>query len=116
MNIKEQKERLIAEKNMILEELKKISVKDEKNNYTAEEVLKNNDVNDLEDQALELADFDNNYTITVELQAQLQDVEDALEKIEKGEYGKCEVCGEEISEKRLMVLPSARTCREHMEI
>jgi DnaK suppressor protein len=116
MNTQEQKERLENEKTILIEELKKISVKDKGENYSAKEVLENSDVNDLEDQALELADFDNNLTITTELQTQLQEVEIALEKIEKGEYGKCEVCGEDISEQRLMVLPSASTCREHMEV
>ena len=78
--------------------------------------MENSDVNDLEDEALELADLDNNYTLTVELQRQLQEVEIALEKIEKDEYGICEVCGQEIEEQRLLILPSAATCREHMEI
>ena len=117
MELNTQKERLLKEKEELLSELKKISIKDGEEKYTAEEVLENlDDVNDLEDQALELAEFDNNFTLTVELQAQLEAVEDALERIEKGEYGKCEVCGEDIEEKRLMVLPSATTCREHMEI
>jgi len=116
MKIEEQKERLLEEKKTLLEELKKISDK-EGNKFEAKEVVENlDDVDDLEDKALELADFDNNFTLTVELQKQLQEVEIALEKIEKGEYGFCEVCGKEIEEKRLMVLPSASTCREHMEI
>jgi len=116
MNIQEQKERLVLEKDMLITELKKISIKDKNDKYTAKEVLENNDVNDLEDQAMELADFDNNLTITTELQNQLQEVEIALEKIEKDEYGKCEMCGEDIEEKRLITLPSASTCREHMEV
>jgi len=116
MKIQEQKERLDLEREMIINELKKISIKDKNNEYTAKEVLESSDVNDLEDQALELADFDNNLTITTELQKQLQEVEIALEKIEKDEYGKCEICGEDIGEKRLTVLPSASTCREHMDV
>lgn len=117
MNIQKQKERLEIEKKNILEELKKISIKDSEDHYSAKEALEDNDdVNDLEDEALELADFDNNLTITTELQTQLQEVEIALEKIEKGEYGKCEVCGKDIDERRLIAIPSATTCREHMEI
>ena len=117
MELNTQKERLLKEKEELLNELKKISVKDDQSEYTAKEVIDNlDDVDDLEDKALELAEFDNNFTLTVELQSQLAMVEDALEKIEKGEYGKCEICGKEIEEKRLMVLPSATTCREHMEI
>ena len=116
MNIQEQKERLENEKKNLLSELRKISIKDKNERFTSKEVLEASDVNDLEDQAMELADYDNNLTITIELQKQLQEVEIALEKIEKGEYGFCEICGKEIEEKRLLVLPSASTCREHMVI
>lgn len=40
----------------------------------------------------------------------IKDVERALQKIEKGTYGKCEVCGEAIPESRLDALPWAATC------
>ena len=39
----------------------------------------------------------------------------ALEKIEKGEYGTCEVCAAEIEEDRLEANPSARTCKAHVD-
>ncbi|WP_327287241.1 TraR/DksA family transcriptional regulator [Streptomyces sp. NBC_01198] len=34
----------------------------------------------------------------------------ALERLERGEYGRCEVCGEPIPRERLDVLPAATTC------
>jgi DnaK suppressor protein len=37
-------------------------------------------------------------------------VEKALERIDSGEYGVCQECDEEISEKRLLVLPWAEYC------
>jgi len=40
----------------------------------------------------------------------LHDIDESLRKIGEGTYGICEECGEEISEKRLLVLPSATLC------
>jgi len=40
----------------------------------------------------------------------LNDVEECLRKINEGTYGICEDCGEEISEKRLHVIPTATLC------
>ncbi len=48
------------------------------------------------------------------LSARLADVERALEHIEAGTYGLCEVCNKAIDEERLEVNPAARTCTEHM--
>ena len=39
---------------------------------------------------------------------------DALERIEKGTYGICEVGNEEIEEDRLNANPAARTCKAHL--
>ena len=43
---------------------------------------------------------------------QLAQIEEALEKIERGEYGICESCGGMIDIERLLVLPSAKFCLE----
>ena len=40
----------------------------------------------------------------------LSDVEECLRKVSEGTYGICEDCGEEISEKRLQVIPTATLC------
>lgn len=40
----------------------------------------------------------------------LLDIDEALRKIREGTYGICEECGEEIAEKRLLVLPTATLC------
>jgi RNA polymerase-binding transcription factor DksA len=39
-------------------------------------------------------------------------VEAALERIEAGNYGNCELCGREIPKQRLDALPQAATCVE----
>jgi DnaK suppressor protein len=42
-------------------------------------------------------------------------IDEALRKLQEGTYGKCEDCGEEISEERLNVLPFAIYCRDCQE-
>jgi len=49
---------------------------------------------------------------------ELHKVEDALWRLERGEYGNCSECGEEISERRLQALPFAvrcKSCEEALE-
>ena len=50
-----------------------------------------------------------------QLENRLVDIVRALEKIEKGTYGICEVSGKEIELARLEANPAARTCIEHRE-
>jgi RNA polymerase-binding transcription factor DksA len=40
----------------------------------------------------------------------LADVDDALDRIAGGRYGRCEECGQPISTARLAARPAARTC------
>ena len=40
----------------------------------------------------------------------LEEVNDALARIEQGTFGRCENCGQEISRERLKALPYARYC------
>src|SRR5689334_2063126 len=51
--------------------------------------------------------------LAASLQDQLADVELALEKLDSGSYGKCEVCGEDIPDARLEALPASRHCMTH---
>lgn len=56
-----------------------------------------------------------NEAILTTLEARYMDVKSGLDKLEKGVYGTCQVCGKEIEEERLEVNPAARTCKEHMD-
>jgi len=49
------------------------------------------------------------------IQIHWRNIERALEKIEAGTYGACEVCGEAIEEDRLEANASARTCKTHLD-
>jgi RNA polymerase-binding protein DksA len=42
----------------------------------------------------------------------LREIDEALERIEDGSYGKCESCGKTIKKTRLKALPHARNCIE----
>lgn len=49
------------------------------------------------------------------MEEELSDIEVALQKIENGTYGTCEVTGQQIPQERLDVLPTARTIKEASE-
>lgn len=59
--------------------------------------------------------------VTQEILSELEDIEiellnqidEALDRIDKGVYGICEVCGKEIEEERLMAIPWTKLCIEH---
>lgn len=63
-----------------------------------------------EEASNEVEAYVNLLAIEHSLEIQLRDVNLALEKIQKGNYGKCEKCGKSISLQRLKALPAARTC------
>ena len=64
----------------------------------------------LETAADEVEEYTTRLPVEFSLETRLRDINLALEKIEKGKYGKCENCGKEIDEKRLKVYPAARFC------
>ena len=47
------------------------------------------------------------------LTEQLRDVERALNKLDEGQYGRCEECGAEIAQPRLEAMPATRYCIQH---
>lgn len=75
------------------------------------------DVNasDSADIADNIESYESNTAILKQLETQYNDVKAALDKIEKGTYGVCEVSGEPIESERLEANPSARTCLAHKE-
>lgn len=62
------------------------------------------------DKATDAYDEDLSFEIATANDQELEDIQIALEKIEKGTYGECEICGCGISPSRLKILPSATTC------
>ncbi|MCL5978202.1 MAG: TraR/DksA C4-type zinc finger protein [Nitrospirae bacterium] len=60
------------------------------------------------------ADIDRNFMLRLKGRERqlLKKIDDALEKIENGNYGICEICGEEINIKRLEARPVTTMCIE----
>lgn len=51
-----------------------------------------------------------NLALLERAQAQLQQVREALARLDAGEYGKCQKCGEPIDDERMELLPLATHC------
>jgi RNA polymerase-binding protein DksA len=47
------------------------------------------------------------------VQAELDDVERALQRLDDGSYGTCQACGCEIGDERLAAVPATRFCLDH---
>ena len=72
--------------------------------------LSNVPLNHLADRASDNFTQDLMIGILQNSEAELADVDEALEKIARGTYGSCEDCGGDISKNRLRALPFARLC------
>ncbi|HJO04767.1 MAG TPA: TraR/DksA family transcriptional regulator [Acidobacteriota bacterium] len=71
---------------------------------------------DLADTATELYTQEFNYSLSENDRAQLQLIDAALERMDDGDYGDCEECGEKITETRLKAIPWAALCIECQEL
>lgn len=67
---------------------------------------------DRDDNATEVDQYSDNVSVENTLEKKLQEVIDALERMDKGTYGICENCQKEINIERLKANPSAKTCIE----
>jgi RNA polymerase-binding transcription factor DksA len=54
-----------------------------------------------------------NRVLAGSLNEQLREVERAIDKFDSGSYGRCENCGNPISEPRLEAMPATRYCINH---
>ncbi len=70
---------------------------------------------DLADTATELYTQEFNYSLSEKDRQELALIDAALDRIEHGDYGECEECGEKISEARLKAIPWAALCLECKE-
>jgi RNA polymerase-binding transcription factor DksA len=62
------------------------------------------------DAANEEAERESDYLLVSTQGRDLQEIEEALQRLDEGIYGACEACGSDIERRRLEVLPSARFC------
>jgi RNA polymerase-binding protein DksA len=62
------------------------------------------------DSAQVAAEQGENRALATTLREQLADVDRALERLDRGTYGRCANCGEPISEERLAAMPATSHC------
>ena len=111
------KKKLEAEKKLLAGELEKVGRRNPDNlsDWEAKPTTRDSSQADENTVADSIEEYEENMAIVNTLEARYQDLRIALDKIERKTYGLCEVCSEEIDEKRLEANPSARECRKHMK-
>ncbi len=67
-----------------------------------------------EELAEKIETYEENTAVLKQLEIKYNEVNAALDRIGKGTYGTCTVGGELIEEERLEAIPSATTCKAHM--
>lgn len=114
MNTQTYKTKLEAEKKLVEAELKDLGRVDEKGDWEATPEVQTAPEPDENDLADRTEDYGERTGTIAALEPRLNDINDALKKIEDGTYGTCEKCGMPIEEDRLEANPAARTCKACM--
>jgi RNA polymerase-binding transcription factor DksA len=68
------------------------------------------------DVASDTFEREKDFSILEVVEAELADVERALQRLDEGSYGSCEACGGAIGDERLEVSPAARFCVQHQAL
>ena len=115
INLEQIKQRLEAKRAELQENIKSLT---EAHPQPVDAVEASDDSQDFEDIAVDFLETQQEQSLLVNQQALLTEVELALERIEKGTYGKCVDCGQPIPERRLEAIPWAARdvkCEERLE-
>ena len=99
--MKEIKSLLLKEKETILSEIRE---------KTEIHGVNKTEIGDAIDSSVEEQDRELDLLLQEREQTRLEGIEIALKRIESDDFGYCDECGEEISKKRLLAVPLARTC------
>jgi RNA polymerase-binding transcription factor DksA len=65
------------------------------------------------DAASDAVERETAFSILDQVQAELNDVERALKRLDEGSYGTCQACGQHIDDERLVAMPATRFCLTH---
>jgi RNA polymerase-binding transcription factor DksA len=112
------KEKLEAEKTLLESELATVGRVNPSNPNDWEAT--STDLNETKADEIDVADtieeYEDNTAILKQLETRYNEVKKALNKIEIGTYGVCDIGGEKIEADRLEANPAANTCKEHMDM
>jgi DnaK suppressor protein len=98
------KERLLEMKNKLLSEIE--------TELRAEREANKDEGMDTYDLASEERDREINFILSDRERLKIQQIDDALERLEESSYGVCESCGLEVAEERLLAMPFTRLCHD----
>lgn len=119
MHTEQFKERLEKELATVETELKTVGVQNPANaaDWEAKETAIDTMASpaDPNEAADKMEEYTQNRAITETLEIRYNNVKRALEKIEDGTFGTCEICHAPIEEERLEANPAARTCLAHKD-
>ena len=109
-------DKLLKEKTILEDELKSIGQvnPENPNEWSATSGDMETDSADENEVADRFEELEENKVILNQLEPQYIAVKEALDRIEKGTFGLCEVSQEPIERERLEANPSAKTCMKHM--
>ena len=72
--------------------------------------INKSEINDEADFAAASMDGGRDYQIYINQKKELEEINEALKKIDEGSYGICEMCEDTIQEARLKIKPHAKYC------
>lgn len=109
---KKLQEQLETEKKRLTKDLKFFAKKDSKlkGNWLTRFPFFGMNRSHKDESAEEIEEYENLLPVEHTLELRLKDIEEALEKIKKSDYGKCNNCKKEIDLERLKVIPEAKLC------
>ena len=108
--LSEVKERLLGRKRRLWQEVKDQLKSNIGDGY--QEMLAT--ARDEEDQATVSLMAETSLTLLGPKRQELEAIEEALQRLEGGSYGYCEVCGQPIEPRRLEIMPETPLCRNCM--
>jgi RNA polymerase-binding transcription factor DksA len=111
MDSEQARERLIAERDRLIEVRDAASRLSTAANEASERELSSADQHPAE-QATETLERELDLGVLQSVEAELTELQAALDRLDAGTYGKCEICGKPIAEGRLEAMPAARYCVE----
>lgn len=103
MDLKTLKNKLSKEQEEIVKQLEDLGEVPDMGSDTEGEVA--------EEEADEAEEYSKNLGIKQTLKERLLEIKNALDRIAKGDYGKCEKCGMNIEEAILKIDPESRYCK-----
>jgi RNA polymerase-binding transcription factor DksA len=111
MDTEQARERLIAERDRLIEVRDAATRLSTAANEASERELSSADQHPAE-QATETLERELDLGVLQSVEAELTELQAALGRLDAGTYGKCEICGKPIAEGRLEAMPAARYCVE----